>query len=85
MKTTQSSQCSPSAKEIMPTQNRAEKMKRIIEEKDSSNSELLSLLTKMGEEMKMRDEQLKEELRLRNGNQATKNRTREENLAALLQ
>ena len=75
---------SPSAEEIVLAQNRAEKGKRKVEEQESRNSKLLSLLTEMREEMEMRDEQLKEELRWRDENQAIENRTRDENLAALL-
>ena len=52
-----------SAEEMVPAQNRVEKGKRIIEYQESGNSELFYLLTEMKEEMKMRDEQLKEELR----------------------
>ena len=54
---------SPRDEETMPTQNKVEKGKKRAEEKESSNSELLSLLTEMREEMKIRDDQLKEELR----------------------
>ena len=76
---------SSSSEETVPAQNREEKGKRKIKEQESSNSELFSLLTEIGEEMKMRDEQLKEELRWRDENRAVENRTREENLAAFLQ
>ena len=76
---------SPIVEETVPTQNKAEKWKRRIQEQECSNSELFSLLTKIGEEMKMRDEQLKEVLRWRYENQAAKNKTKEENLATLLQ
>ena len=72
---------SPIADETIYAQNIVEKGKRIAEEQESSNSELFSLLT----EMRERDEQLKEELRWRYKNQAPKNRTIEENLAALIQ
>ena len=51
------------AEETISAHNRAEKRKRRTEEQESSNSELFSLLTEMREEMKRRDEQLKEELR----------------------
>ena len=54
---------SPSAEETVHVQNRVERAKRGVEEQESRNFELLSLLTEMGEEMKRRSEQLKEDLR----------------------
>ena len=72
---------SPSIEEKVPTQNRVERGK----EQESNNSELFSLLTEMREEMKRRDEQLQEELRWRDNNQAIEDKKREESLAALLQ
>ena len=44
--------------------------KRRAEVQESSNSELLSLLTEMKKEMRRRDEQLRDELRWRDDNQA---------------
>ena len=62
----------------MSAQDKAKRGKRISEELESSNSELLSPLTKMREELIRRDEQLNEELRLRDTNQAMKEKRREE-------
>ena len=76
---------SPSVEETMPTQNRVERYKRRVEEQESSNSDLFSPLTEMREEMKRRDEQLKEELRLRDNNQSIEDKEREESLTTLLQ
>ena len=76
---------SPNAKEIVSAQDKAERGKRIEEELESSNSELLSLLTKVREKLKRRDEQLNEELRWRDTNQVVKEKKREESLEALLQ
>ena len=72
---------SPNAEETLPTHNKVERGKRIVEEKDSSNSKLFSLLT----EMMRRDEQFREELRWIDENMAVENRTREEQLTTLLQ
>ena len=51
---------SPKAEETMPAQNIAERGKERAEDQESDNSKLLSLLTKMREEMKRRDKQLQE-------------------------
>ena len=75
---------SPRAEETMHAQNIAERRKRRAEEQESSNSELFSLLTAMREEMKRRNELFKEELRWRDEIMAIENKTREENLAALI-
>ena len=56
---------SSSAEEAVITQNKAKNGKRRAEEQESRNSKLFSLLTEMREEMKMRDERFKEELRWR--------------------
>ena len=74
-----------SVEEMVPTYNRAKRGKRIVEKQKRNNSELFSLLTEMREEMKIRDEQLKEELRLRDNNQTMEDKNREECLEALLQ
>ena len=63
---------SPNAKEIVPTQNIAERGKRRAKEQENNNSEPFSLLTEMREEMKRRDEHNKEELRWRDENLAVK-------------
>ena len=72
---------SPDAEETT-TKNRG---KQRAEAEESSSFELLVLMKEMRKEMRRRDEQLKEELRWRDDNQATKNKKRKENLAALLQ
>ena len=51
---------SPSAEETVHAQNKAEREKRRAKEQESGNSKMFSLLTEMREEMKRRDEQLKE-------------------------
>ena len=57
---------SPRAEEdTTPAQSRAERGSRTAEGQESSTSGLFSLLTEMREEMKMRDEQFREELRWR--------------------
>ena len=76
---------SPSAEEIVLAHNRAEQGKRKAEVQKSSNSELFPLLIDMREEMKRRDEQLKEELRWRDNNHAIEDKKRKERMAALLQ
>ena len=76
---------SPRAEEIVYAHNKAERGKKRAEDQESSNSELFSLLIEMSEEMKKRDEQFKEEQRWRDEILAVKNKTREENLVALIQ
>ena len=51
----------------------------------SSAFELLSLLIEMREDMNIRDEQFREEMRWKDETMASKNKRREENLAAVLQ
>ena len=53
----------PSAEGTLLAQNIAERGKRRSKEQETTTSELFSLLTDMREEMKRRNEQLKEELR----------------------
>ena len=76
---------SRNAEETLPAQNKEERGKRRVEEQESNTSKIYSLLTKMREEMKRRDEQFREEPRWRDENLAAENRTREENLAVVLQ
>ena len=51
----------------------------------SINSKLLVLMKEMREEMRIRDERLKEELRWRDSNQVAENKKIKENLASLIQ
>ena len=70
--------------EEMPTHNRVERGQKRAEKQESNTTKLLSLLTKMREDMKRREDQFKEELRWRDKILAADNKRREENLATAL-
>ena len=75
---------SPNAKETIPALVRVEERGKRRAKQESNNSKLLSLLIKMRDEMRRRDEQFREELRWRGNNQVEENKKREKNLATLL-